>query len=994
MQKPVDIKAWDPTEAQRLSIESVNESAAIVAAAGSGKTRVLIERIIRAIGEEWSELDRILAITFTEKAAAEIKTRLRQRIPVRQRHRLENAWIGTFHACCARMLRQHAPLISLDPSFNIIDNNAAGLVLRQVVRTKLLHLIEAKDPATLALIDALDFKNTMGVLEELMEFRWHAKRALALQTTNATDEQEILEALVSTYPRIEEFYLEELANQGALDFQELEIRALDLLSNHPDILEGYRKRFSHILVDEFQDTSDVQTSLVLTLFSSHHNRLLIVGDPRQSIYRFRGANLDCFALAVQKIKKCDGKVIHLAHNFRSQPEIVSFINECQESLAEGLFGKLSDDGIIPSSEGMIASRNLNIAGSVISIPIDIPVGTSTAGRRKAEASNIATFIAEIVGRGEASFGDIVCLFQTLTGASSYEVAFRQTNIPCRFYGGLGFLGRQEISDLLAALYWAANPHDKISLLALLRGPLIGLSDDDLVELAGPDGKNLPLAVLTDHRCRLLNDIQQMSLSLRPSEMIKEVLSLTNYERICDALDPSGGATANIERLVALAASIERQEPMPLADFAGFLMELEEHSARLADPPAEADDTDTVRCMTVHAAKGLEFPIVILPDLFRSPPQTGRTWKFVRGKGIAFKLKDRTRPFATRRESEHYTHLKESEALAAKAELMRLLYVAMTRAREIIAFPVHRGMKKEGPWQQWLLPIIDKSIARNEVRVWYPSKKSKDDFSVSKFEIRNPVSVSQMSKLNPKTSTFTVSQLECYDRCPQEYFLKYDLCLPARNIMQDNTKGLTANVFGSIVHGVLKRFATSQNEELTSIIKTECIACGIFPDEESTNIIKHAIDSALQLPIISKLLEGEREIHFDWRVGDKIITGAIDWLIPKNNGYEIVDFKTDDVEKERIPERATYYDLQMVCYALAIKAATGKEVLATTIAFLKPKAIHTTQMNQHRQEQGSEKISSIISSITKKNFSIQGIPPCITCPYHHNGMCWEDRLTHR
>lgn len=992
MPQHADIAERELTEPQRRAIASIDAHAAVVAGAGSGKTLVLIERLRRIIGGDWSRLDRLLAITFTEKAAAELKARLRPHVPPRHRHRLESAWIGTFHACCARLVRQHAPLLGIDPAFAIIDENAAGLAMRQAVRQTLLALLGARDPDAALLVDALDFRSAVGALEELMQFRWHARQALASPESTDADEADILRSLQGVWRHLERASADHLARMGALDFQELEIRALELLAGFPEVHSAYRRRFQHLLVDEFQDTSDAQTELVLALFAPRDNRLLIVGDPRQSIYRFRGANPDCFAAALEAVAAHGGETIHLAHNFRSRPEIVRFVNACQESLADGLFGKLAADGIGPASEGMIAGRKgpEAEANAVVALALELPADEKAEGRRRAEAEAIAAFAAELVSRGAASTGDIVCLFQALTAVAIYESAFRRAGIPCRVFGGRGLLDRQEIADLLSVLAAAAHPDDELAVLALLRSPLIGLSDDDLVLLAGPRGADLLRAALADPRCALLREIRAMADHRRPSEILRAAMDATGFERLLASLDPSGGAGANVERFLALVCELERQGPSPLPDLLGYLRELRERSARLGDPPAAGDAGDAVRCMSVHAAKGLEFPVVILPDLFRSPPQAAGHWRFLRGRGIAFRIKDPLRPFGERRESERFAAFKADDAAAAEAEGKRLLYVAMTRAQEMLVLPVHRGIpkKNEGPWHRWLLPVIEREgvavrpAATAEAGAVSPS-------GAQTAALKTPREPSRIA--HDRRRSFSVSELEAYDRCPREHDLKYVLGLPASRLFAGDAAGLAANVVGSIVHGVLEGLDPAAPESIPSLIDLACLKNGILPEKRALHGIRRAVESALALPFARRLGEGRREVRFDWTLRGSLISGSIDWMLPADGGWEIVDFKTDDVDEGRAPERARDYALQLVCYALAAEAATGERVAATSLAFLTPGVVICTPMDDARRAEGKARIEAIIDAIGSGRMMASTAPPCRSCPYHHNGLCWEDRL---
>jgi len=986
------------TEAQNAAIYTIDRSTSVVAGAGSGKTTVLIERCCHIIGNDWSELDHLLAITFTEKAAAELKSRLRRRMPTRERYRLETAWIGTFHTTCAKMLRQHAPIIGLDPAFGIMNENAAKLASSRSVKLALLELLEKKDELAAYLIDAIDFRTAIGALEDLMGFRWHARRSFIATESDDIREKKILEALSHVYAVAEEKLLEQFEQAGSLDFQELEIRTLELLEKSPEVTKTYQKRFKHLLIDEFQDTNDIQTELAILLFEPGTNQLCIVGDPRQSIYRFRGANIDCFSRALEKIRKEKGDTIHLAENFRSRHGIVSFVNKSQQALSDGLFGSLMIDGITSSSEGMKAARISGEKGSAVAIIETLAdPKTSVPDRRALEAEAISQFILKLANDTGTKWSDIVCLFRALTGVAPYEAAFKRAGIPFRLFGGRGFLSRQEIVDLLNLLAYASDPGDHVALLGLLRSPFIGISDDELVKLAGWNGKSLIKSVLSDPRCKLLGELGEMSKHLRASEIIRRTIEMTGFEIISQGMGDCSGRSANIDRFIELTESIEREEPTPLVDFTAFIRELKKQNAGIGDPPASGDTSNSVRCMTVHAAKGLEFPVVILPDLFRKPPSIGGKWHFSRGRGVGFKLKDPLHPFGPREETKLYTEIINEEKSGDEAESKRLLYVAMTRARDLLVLPVHPDMKASGPWHKWLTPIIKNS----EGILIFQSREDKMDGPFDEIMVEGEAESkilelpikrenSKKSDTPSKRSSFTVSQLESFNRCPQEYYMKYILGLPASELFVENSEKLPPNIFGSIIHGVLERYGRD-GDGIDDLIETECIGNGVVPDEVITGRVKKALDEAMTLPIMKDISSGKHEVRFDWKVGSYFINGSIDWLKSSDDGMEIVDFKTDAVSKNEIEERAKEYDLQLVCYALASERATGKAVSSTSLVFLKPGITHTVEMTDERRRTGEEKIKSIISSIEEMNFSVEDrSPPCYKCPYHHNEMCWLEK----
>ncbi|MBT3181113.1 MAG: ATP-dependent helicase [Deltaproteobacteria bacterium] len=993
MQKSVDITDKVLTEAQNAAIYSIDRPMAVVAGAGSGKTTVLINRCRHIIGDDWKEIDRLLAITFTEKAAGELKARLRPYVPTRDQHRIEGAWIGTFHAFCARMLRQHAPVVGLDPDFHILDENASRLVTGQTIKNTLLTMLKDNDEHASFLVDAVDFRTAVGALEDLSAFRWHAKHALSNEAIADAEDEKILFATSKVFSEVEKNIAIHLSRLGALDFQDLEIRAIDLINRHPDILASYQKKFRHILVDEFQDTNDAQTDLILKLFEPKTNQLCIVGDPRQSIYRFRGANIDCFTNVLENIKTVSGESIDLAENFRSKAGIIKFVNSCQKPLSDGLFGSLAIKDITVERENMIATRpDDGVLPAVMTIPVATDEKPSASIRRELEAKAITNYISHLISDKLAEYGDIVCLFQALTSISPYERAFRIANIPYLIFGGRGLLNRQEISDLFSVLCYAADPTDNMAMLGILRSPLIGLSDDDLAMLAGESGESLIENARMDERCELLNEISSMADHLRPSEILRKTISLTGYEIICRNLDNSGGMTANVDRFISLAASIERQEPTPLRGFTEFVKELKQRSARIGDPPAAGDTSNAIRCMTVHAAKGLEFPIVILPDLFRKMKVTGGKWQFTRERGIAFKMKTSSQPLGKREETERYKELHKHDSDSQIAESKRLLYVAMTRAMNHLVLPTHQNIKGEGHWYSWLEPVIQDGLKAGSIGTWNPSNYK--DTTADALTPKTPEGDTRMwTKSTKRTGviedTLTVSHLECYYRCPQEYYLKYVLGVPANEFYKQNSERLPANIFGSVVHSILECYNPDNKIDLETVVRSACLKNNVFPNTDIIDDAKRVISQFNDNPLSNSLSDGEREVRFDWIFNGLTITGYIDWLKESGDTLEIIDFKTDHIAEEEIEERAREYELQMLCYALAAETARGRRAKSATLAFLIPGKNHVIEFDKTKIDDSKKLMVDIIKAIREKNFDISKVtPPCYKCPYRHNNTCWK------
>jgi ATP-dependent helicase/nuclease subunit A len=979
-------KAFQPTEAQARAIECIQAPMAVDAAAGSGKTAVLIRRILRIVGDDWARLGNILAITFTEKAAGELRAKLRPHVPAEERFRLDQAWIGTFHSFCARLLRRYGPAIYLDPSFRLLDEHQAGLILRKSVNETLVQLLDARNASAASLVEDVGFAPAVGALEELMQFRWHARRAIAEREGADAWESAVLNALEVVYDHVQRAFLARLDALGALDFQELEIRALKLLGDQT-VATSCRATFAHILVDEYQDTNDVQTELVLKLFEPPVNHLFIVGDEAQSIYRFRGANVSCFARVRGIIEGMRGETVRLAHNFRSRKSIIDFVNLSQEVLADGLFSDST------SRKPIEAAKSDRAGAAVFELEVVASEDMKADAMREREARAIATVIEEQVRSGAWSYGDIVLLFRAMSSAEIYESALRRRLIPCASVGGRGFLKRTEVTDLIAALNFAANRDDTAARLALLRSPIGGVSDDDLVLMAGEDGRGLCAAVEKDERLALINELPEMAAHMRPSEILRRVINEAGLELLWSGLDRSGAALANMDRLVAIAKDLERELPTTLSDFTSFMREMRERGAKFGDIPPESCGGGSVRLMTVHAAKGLEFPVVFLPDLLRTSPPANKQWMFSRGdagsaSGIVFRKRDPAKPFGSRLKTERFARLSEEEAQRDDMESKRLLYVAMTRAVDALVIPTHEGVKDGGSWHGWLrATLATKGGQTISTRISpIPDAAGNDgERGLSDVQAFNVGA----RPANSGALRLSVSQLDSYSVCPLQYYLKYVLGLPASEVTRDDAGRIEPNVYGSIVHAMLAR-ATEDEEELVSAARSESLASGVHTGDKLMEKLLCDVKTAITLVDKENIGTGFRELPFEIRAGTSAISGTIDWLKPVPGGYDIVDYKTGTEKASALKAKTEHYEMQMQAYALAAESITGAEVMATRLVFPSAGKVLSRKMDSARREAARNNIERVARGIENCDYEIKTKPPCEGCIFHRNAMCWEDR----
>jgi ATP-dependent exoDNAse (exonuclease V) beta subunit len=718
--------AGELTPEQEQAVSRRAESLAVSAAAGSGKTSVLVERFVRAVREDGIAPGRILAITFTERAAGELRARVRARLlelGERQAARdTEAAFVGTFHGFCARLLRAHPLAAGLDPDFEVVDEGRAArlrvLAFQEAVRGFVAdgdggdgdERAEAVD-----LLAAYGIDRVRSMLERCyLELRSTGQRfprlpraALAPDAeprdVDAARACELLDELLERFARA---YERGKRARGRVDFDDLELLAQELLAEHKPIRAAWSERFELLMVDEFQDTNRRQLAIVRAL---DRGNLLTVGDEFQSIYGFRHADVRLFRERRAELRTREAS-LSLTHNFRSRAPLLAAVNAVFgerfaefEALRAGR-EQASDAGGAgePAVELLLTDAGgWNEEGEPAkSIAAGLPAASLW---RQAEARLLAERVAELVRDGRARAGEVVVLLRASGDIEVFERALQLQGL--RTLAAVGaFWGDQQVGDLIAYLRALANPLDEIAFYGLLASPIGGCSRDCLALLAGAaqagrrgawetalgalSGERDALAQRLTARdgdalarvCRLLADERAAASRRTLAALIERALDASGYRAHVLSLDWGERRLANVQKLLRLARRFEAEEGRDLRAFLDHAERLAGAAAIEPDAPVDGAEPDAVRLMTAHAAKGLEFPVVCVADLGRQP--SSRTPALlVDGTRIGIRLMrlDGGESVAAL----DYERLCAERRAREAEEEDRVFYVAMTRARELL-----------------------------------------------------------------------------------------------------------------------------------------------------------------------------------------------------------------------------------------------------------------------------------------------------------------------
>lgn len=541
----------------------------VLAGAGSGKTRVITHRIAYALRERGVPASSILAVTFTNRAAAEMRRRVEALVGF-SAHEL---WVSTFHAAGARILRDHAELLGRTRNFSIYDAEDQGKVLSRCLKDC------GYDSSDLPLA------RVKASLEESKN-RLNDGRGVGWSPRS----QEIEEV----FRRYEEYLLQ----NNAFDFGDLIVGVIHLFQQNPDVLQEYQNRFRYILVDEFQDTNPAQYRLLQLLADSHHN-LCVVGDDDQSIYRWRGADVSNILRFETDFEGAE--VIRLEQNYRSTRNILGAANAL---IAKNTARKGKN---LWTEEG---------AGERVEI--------LCLREDRSEARYVAERIARLCSEEGVRYRDIAIFYRTNAQSRLFEEELRRRRVPYTLFGGVEFYQRAEIKDMMAYLSWIVNPSDSLSLRRIINVPPRGLGKASLAALeriAVDRGISLHDAVefalqgsILPKRIRSsLEDFVAMAREWRdhareavPSELVERVLAGTGYLQMLQETEMEE-TIARVENLQEFIHAVQEfEEENPSASIAQFLQQL-----ALTTSQDRVVEEDSVALMTLHIAKGLEFDVVFM-----------------------------------------------------------------------------------------------------------------------------------------------------------------------------------------------------------------------------------------------------------------------------------------------------------------------------------------------------------------------------------------------
>jgi ATP-dependent helicase/nuclease subunit A len=1081
------MSSYELNEQQVTAVEAGGE-VFVSAGAGTGKTAVLVERVVRAVCDRGLDVDSILVITYTRRAAGELRTRIRAALADRGRHdlarELDGAWISTIHGFCARLLRAYPLAAGLDPRFRELDEAQAAVIRSEAFGEALAEFCAGNDPQRLELLATYGSDRLRRMLTSVYETLRAAGRELdvavaarpelgervdelrAMATSLAVDPEatgaqqrtaaELLELLdrdrrpdrlmnltgfkargdraagyCEALASVEQAALDEAAardrallqellglfaeryaqakaRESALDFEDLQLEARELLRSQPELREREQARFRSILVDEFQDTNRLQTEIV-DLLRTPETELFFVGDEFQSIYGFRHADVQVF----RERREASEQPLSLTLNYRSRPEVLAAVNELFGTDFGGEFQDLAAAAEFPDP--------------VFGHPVELLVTDKESYKdsgvhwRRGEARAVARRVCEVVDSGAATPGEIVLLFAAGTDAEWYEDELRRAGLPTYRATGKGYFGQQQVVDLLMYLRLLQNRYDDTALAAVLASPFVGVSNDALALLRRVASRR-PLFTGLEHTLPpglAERDERLMRAFRQRYDRLVEAMPRLSLERLCEQVVAEHDYDlavlarwdgrrryANLRKLARLARSYEELRGPDVEGFVRFVAEQEAVGARELEAVAEEEGADAVRLLTIHAAKGLEFKVVIVADAGRDrvPPSPDEILALPDGR-FGFRVADPVT--AKRRGAFDYEAVKKARQEAERAERLRLYYVAMTRAKErlIVSGSVDLESERETPTPiAWVLDRLaaDEELAqageapvelvrgdarllvrldryRPEPAVVEPEPEAaEEEGQLALFgELEEIAALTAAPELPPlvalpepplvRVRRLSFTALSLFEQCGYKYFARYGLGMSERpvEVVPGEPGERSGTEIGTAVHSLLEQI------DLAAPVVPE------LEDEVVRGFVTAYCESDLARRVAG-LTGVEKERHFTFEHDGVLVHGFIDAFYLRDGRALVVDYKTNALGEES-PEEVVEQDyrLQRLVYALACFRAGAEEVEVVYHFLERPEAPVDAMFSRADVAELEAELSASIARIQSGEF--RPTPSEFACP---------------
>ena len=959
-----------PDEHQREAIEHVEGPMLVIAGAGTGKTSVLVNRIARLIRDEHARPDEILALTYADNAAGEVRDRVKKELD----QDVSKLQAVTFHAYCNGLLHRTGN------QFNVLDDKDLWIFLRRRIRElHLQHFVRAANVGQF-LTDLLDFiRRCQDELVTPEQYQHYVERICkkelrlprVAKSKDALPEEEALERcqeIAGVFTTVERW----LAERNLGTFGHMITKAHDLLCSNFALLEEERRRFRFVLVDEFQDANYAQIRILAALAGEKAN-VFAVGDPDQAIYRFRGASSAAFALFHRMFPAT--RLVVLDKNRRSRTPIL----KCAFSVISknpGVFTGHAQN-LAYKRSALVSVRDEAAAGSGSAL-VHTPVQLATWNEKELEAADLINELRNKRRQLRLPWSSFAVLYRTHGNRDSLVEELVQSSIPFTIEN-MDVLDTSEVRDLLACLGAVVSLADSASLFRVAAMPRFRINGKELRLAMKAGGRDAMLAAVlpdVENGPAVLATIRAAKDSIdRAKPKVRAALETIARHFEIDLKPPSIQALLDFTAMWENKAITEAGEPGEFLDY------LDHFSEAGGSVPLASRDDDSVRLMTAHAAKGLEFDHVFIlraykpsfPNSYREPL-------------VAFP-----------RELRSPDSLSEDDtSTLCEQEERRLFYVAMTRARESLTIYAKNGKGKNDPTPPGFIRELLSDASSNTWRHLRPARPLQVDMFAEEDAIILPSSKASMWFSMPPEekliAQLSASAIDIYERCPLRFKLERDWRMP-REIP-------AALHYGTAMHRALLAYYDAirlkrhiSNEAVIDVFRTLLADAAIQDRYQHDLYLRQGIEQltaflecARRSPSPQVL---ETEASFTIEIGDAIIRGRIDRMDRlDDDSVAIVDYKTGKPRSQKDADES----LQLSIYALAAQAKWNASVGRVAFHNLEDNSRIDTVRNQFDLEEARAKVEAVTQAIGEGKFPPKPGFQCGSCPYRNLCPATEKNFT--
>jgi ATP-dependent helicase/nuclease subunit A len=816
------------------------------------------------------------------------------------------------------------------------------------------------------------------------------------------------------YERVEKKYQEYKREHRWIDFEDMQLRVRDLLLTNPVLRTQIAEQFKFILVDEFQDTNLLQWEIISRLGELIQNKFFIVGDPKQSIYGFRNADVRVFNQArLEFAGRSDpdtyaGSVI-FKESFRFKKNLTHFINTCFSRII-----RRSDTNQWEVEYTPLITCRSDAEGGEIEFGL-----FEESESPDLQTGFITSRIVQIVKEGKYAPGDLAILLRSRNHLAVLEEHLRRKHIPFKTIGGIGFYQRQEIFDVFHLLRFLLNPHEDMALIGLLRSPFANISDEGLLYLAVAENGNSywekiikleQVRALPDEECRKLDHFRIQArrwLARRDrigfSDLLREIFQQSMYRAVMRAQLQGEQLVANLEKILTLAAEFERTGLTTINDFTEYLKNLINTQVKEGEAPLALEDRLTVKVMTIHQAKGLEFPVVLLPYLEQQIRPTNPGEALMDHKlGLISAINHQGLP-AGYPDQKSFCLLdlaRQEHKQKELAELKRLFYVGCTRARDhLILSAASKNDKTPADTPlSWFLQAMQlqpgdlqdgNTVEREQCRIrfWRTYEESESDKSSSDYSAIH-ISLQQLKQsLNqgavdagstsflkpvsdhPKAELFSATQLMAFRQNPREYYRRYHLGYfegDYETFRLASSQDDIAILKGKLLHRYLQFFPASDSDRWLFDLE-------ISDDQlirEFREDLTRLGDKIGQSPVLQRVFSAKNfknEVKILMPLDADFIVGTLDRIFQNETGHwEVLDYKTNRIRAGQVELLLDKYAIQIETYALLLSHLYPHQPqYVVNFYFTEPDIYHPIRFQPEAMPDIKQKFTGIISEIRQR-----------------------------